>query len=180
MSAPSSRPSGSDGVRASTRPLGVPASYLILTLIVANQAAARTDTSLPYLVQSAPQELRFARLPSQLSRPVRPVIVDKPMTSPNEHANGTEEATTTATTNATTTPTTAPGASTENAAPNSTRPQRPQSGKSETPSDRPETMPIIPDSYAPQTSVRIEDLLPFFVAPVPPQLPPSRATYEVK
>jgi hypothetical protein len=156
--------------RSSALQLCAPASYLLLTLIIANQAAARTDTSLPYLVQVSPEALRFARVPPVLPRPAYPAIAEKNPLTPEElisggqpapsdlpHASGPPE----------NTPATLPGQPSSHPAPGSQ--VAPPLGRIE----------IIPDAYAPN-HVRIEDLLPFFIAPPPRPVPPSRATYDVK
>jgi hypothetical protein len=71
MSLPPRSPSAHD--RASRARMGVSASGLMLTLLLANQSAARdAPEPLPYLLQSSPQALRFATARVPTAPPPKP------------------------------------------------------------------------------------------------------------
>jgi len=140
--------------------IGTPAACILVTIMAANQAATRSDASLPYLHQDAPQALRFAQSPTTLPPPVRPWESPPPAPVPEiepSSANTPDDA----------------------SVPPST--PKPEAGPvPTTPTPTPTTsegIELVPDVYAPRANVRVDDILPFFL---PPPAPDSRASYEVK
>ncbi len=162
MSSSPRSPSAPD--RASRARIGASASGLVLTLLLANQSAARAAPEpLPYLVRSSPAALRFAtaRMPTPPPPPPEKPEARNPdpAAAPATLAGPGDEA-----------PATTPPATAETAPPRT-------AGDAAARPAAPEGLPIIPDGYAPSAPVSIEDLLPYFT--LPPK-PASRATYEVK
>lgn len=149
-----------------THHLGTSASYLILSILTANQTAARPFTSVPYLVQGAPVALRIS--PNRVPIPPPPPLVilaagtdqDVPDFDPTHLPQ--EQ------------PLLAPPT------PAVLDPKDAQSKPISTPDippGAPGSVPLIPDRFQRPTPVRVEDLLPFLL---PAPRPVSRATYELK
>jgi hypothetical protein len=161
MSAQFPRPSGSVRIRTGARRLGTPAACILVTILAANQASTRSEASLPYLVQAAPQALRFAPVPVVPPPPVRPTDAASakldPEIEPLEAKTGTEVIAP---------PALPPPATSVNTPPATPALPANQGG-----------VEILPDVYAPKAGVRIDEILPFFM---PPEAPVSRATYELK
>ena len=160
MSAPLPRSCGFVRIRTTANRIGTPAACVLVTILAANQAATRSDASLPYLVQDAPQALRFAQPPTTLPPPVRPW--ESPPQAPTPESEPS--------------PVQPPS---EVSAPPSTNP--PELAVAPT-TPKPPTTPaggieLVPDAYAPRTNIRVDEILPFFA---PPSAPVSRATYELK
>jgi len=178
MSAPHPRSSGSVKIRTNVNRIGTPAACILVTILAANQASTRSHASLPYLVQGAPQALRFAQAPPTLPPPVRPweipppakpeleheTTLSKRATDPhdNAHAGSHANAHSGSLDNA------HAGPSTPAAIP--TQPTPPSANENG-------GVELLPDTYAPKPPVHVEDILPFFL---PPTAPVSRATYELK
>jgi len=150
----------------------VNASCLLLTILAANHAAARSDTSLPYLAQTAPETLRFAARRILGPPPIRPGTntISMEPTLGHESASSTDTTPAALVTSTTTTSDhdpVLPGFFSTPAQPATPPP--------------PYGVALVPDIYAPlPPPVTIEDLLPFFIPPPAPAAPPSRATYELK
>ncbi|MFA6290062.1 MAG: hypothetical protein WC661_21970 [Opitutaceae bacterium] len=164
MTAPAQRSSGVVRIHTSARRFGAPVSCLLVAILTANQASARTNASLPYLVEGAPDALRFVPLHKILPPPKRPSAIQTDPPEPGKPAPAGEPSTPVvvdAGPHAAPTPAPAPVGA-------------PPAGPLASPNSGAE---LVPDIYAPAPPVRIEDILPFFVAPPPPV---SRATYELK
>ena len=146
-------------IRTSANRIGTPAAYILVTILAANQAATRSDASLPYLLQDAPQALRFAQTPTTLPPPVRPW--ETPPQAPAPESD----------------PSSAKNTDDANAPTSTTQPELVIVPPTPKPPPPPGGIELVPDAYAPRTNIRIDDLLPFFV---PPANPVSRATYELK
>lgn len=149
-----------------THHLGTSASYLILSILSANQTAARPFTSVPYLVQGAPVALRISL--NRVPIPPPPPLVILPA------GNGQD----------------APDFDPTHLPQEQPLPIQPtpavldpkvtESKPASTPDippGAPGSVPLIPDRFQRPTPVRVEDLLPFLL---PAPRPVSRATYELK
>jgi hypothetical protein len=171
MSLPPRSPSAHD--RAIRARMGVSASGLMLTLLLANQSAARdAPEPLPYLLQSSPQALRFATARVPTAPPPKPGERDAmdahagaDASSPSASGPGDQSRKDDPTAAG---ETVLAGEVNDAAAPPATSPSAPEPAAG---------LPILPDGYAPQTAVSVEDLLPYFSAPPKSA---SRASYEVK
>lgn len=158
--------------------LGSPVSCLFLTLLAANQAAARETPSLPYLKQAAPTALRFAM--ARVRTPAPPPLGEVAAASSSVQAPASSGSTSEAglaevapASGAADASDVAPAefggmpgegvASPDGAGANS--PDGPAQGG----------VRLLSDRYAPP--VRVEDLLPFFLPAEPAR---SRAEYELK
>lgn len=144
------------------------ASCLLLTILAANHAAARPDTSLPYLAQTAPEALRFAVRRPLGPPPVRPGTLSEKTADAHESAPAPEIAAD------------AHAAAGHASAPDNVaaHPAPAHVGTQPVTTPPPAGAALVPDTYAPAPPpVTIEDLLPFFI---PPAAPTSRATYELK
>lgn len=146
--------------------LGTSASCLILSILAANQTAARPNASLPYLVQSTPMSLRvsLARLPNPPPPPLnlKPTSdkVGEPDYDPT-HLSSEQ-------------------LPLYNPTPAVLDPSDKKFNHIPTPDipqGAPGSVPLIPDQYTRPTPVRVEDLLPFLL---PAPRPVSRAVYELK
>lgn len=144
------------------------ASCLLLTILAANHAAARSDTSLPYLAQTAPEALRFAVRRPLGPPPVRPAALSEKTPDANESAPTPETSPAVHSSDSlANTPGNLPTHTAPTPSSTHTAPTPPATGAS-----------LVPDTYAPApVPVTIDELLPFFI---PPTAPPSRATYELK
>jgi len=154
------RPSGGFvRIRTTANRIGTPAACILVTILAANQAATRSDASLPYLLQDAPQALRFAQTPTTLPPPVRPweslPLAPAPESEPSSAKNPDDA----------TAPTSTPQPELV-IVPPTPKPPPPPGG-----------IELVPDAYSPRTNIRVDDILPFFM---PPANPVSRATYELK
>lgn len=161
MTAAFSRSDGRITIRPTVNRIGTSAACIIVTIMAANQAAMRSNASLPYLAQDAPQALRFAQTPNTLPLPPRPWNTQPTAPVPESElsqAQSPDEAGV-PTSNPQPEPTIAPPA-----------PIKP-------PPQQPTGIELVPDAYTPRTNIRIDDILPFFV---PPTAPVSSATYELK
>lgn len=179
MSSLHSRSPRARRARLSAKQLGVNASCLLLTIISANHAAARPDTSLPYLAQTAPESLRFDVRRVLGPPPSRPGAITAEATLAQTSAPSTDASPATQTTSTTITADTissSPGIPSSPALPSSpAQPALPITNIS------PDGISLVPDIYSPfAPPVTIDDLLFFFVPPRPNPAPPSRATYELK
>lgn len=145
--------------------LGTSASYLLVTILSANQAAARPVPSLPYLVQAAPIALRFS-LPRIHSAPPPPIRLEPP-----SEADGLPDYDPTHLDQGPPLHHPTPAV----IQPADTRPPGPPTP--DIPPGAPGSVPLIPDRYGPAKPVRVEDLLPFLL---PAPRPVSRATYQIK
>jgi hypothetical protein len=153
---------------------GASASCLLLTILAANQAAARdAPASLPYLQLSSPVALRFAAAPAlrapppPLGRPAQPLPSTEPP-PPTERPDNSPA-------NLPADPLPAPTPP-DAATPGAENPPTPTAPLTEPP---PVTrgLPLLPDDFARPTPLSVEEFLPFFA---PPPRPVSRATYEIK
>jgi hypothetical protein len=157
------------GARLSSGRLGVNASCLLLTILAANHAAARSDTSLPYLAMTGPEPLRFA-----VRRPLGPLPV-RPGALSEKTSEDPESAPTTEKSSDAHSPAN-PAGTPANVVSRPTTTAQPVVQPVTTPP--PSGAALVPDTYAPPPApITIEDLLPFFI---PPAAQPSRATYELK
>jgi hypothetical protein len=153
------------------------ASCLLVTILAANQAAARdAPASLPYLQLSAPVALRFAAAP--VLRPPPPPLGRAQGPAPaSEPTPGTE-------------PLLHPDEAPANPPPDApsgtvpTLPPTPVVDESVPPAQPPPEpppvtrgLPLLPDDFARPAPLGVEEFLPFFA---PPPRPVSRATYEIK
>ena len=147
------------GIRTTANRIGTPAACILVTILAANQAATRSDASLPYLLQDAPQALRFAQTPTTLPPPVRPweslPLAPAPESEPSSAKNPDDA----------TAPTSTPQPELV-IVPPTPKPPPPPGG-----------IELVPDAYSPRSNIRVDDILPFFM---PPANPVSRATYELK
>ncbi len=179
MPASHSPPNDRVCVRTGLRRMAAPTSCLLL-ILAANQSAALSDTSLPYLVQGAPEALRFASAKSMAPRPARPVASLKPpATDPPAAVSPQPDAKTKpdpATATASTTPDPSEKANPSLAGSDSSAPSNPSANPNSPPVSP--GIELVPDTYSPRTTVRVEDLLPFFAPPGQPAS--SKATYEMK
>ena len=159
MTAQLSRACGFIGIRTTANRIGTPAACVLVTILAANQAATRANASLPYLLQDAPQALRFAQTPTTLPPPVRPweslPLAPAPESEPSS-AKTPDDATAP----------TSPAQPELVLAPPTPKPPPPPGG-----------IELVPDAYSPRSNIRVDDILPFFL---PPSNPVSRATYELK
>jgi len=146
-------------IRTTANRIGTPAACILVAILAANQAATRSDASLPYLLQDAPQALRFAQTPTTVPPPVRPweslPLAPAPESEPSS-AKNSDDAT----------------------APTSTaQPELVIAPPTPKPPPPPGGIELVPDAYSPRINIRVDDILPFFM---PPSSPASRATYELK
>jgi len=159
MTAQLRQPCGFVRIRSAANRIGTPAACILVTIMAANHAATRVDASLPYLLQDAPQALRFAQTPTTLPPPVRPweslPLAPVPESEPSS-AKTPDDAT---------------------APTSTTQPELVIAAPPPKPPPPPGGIELVPDAYAPRTNIRVEDILPFFM---PPSNPVSRATYELK
>jgi hypothetical protein len=159
MTAQLSRACGFIGIRTTANRIGTPAACVLVTILAANQAATRSNASLPYLLQDAPQALRFAQTPTTLPPPVRPweslPLAPAPESEPSS-AKTPDDAIAP----------TSPAQPELVLAPPTPKPPPPPGG-----------IELVPDAYSPRTNIRVDDILPFFM---PPSNPVSRASYELK
>ncbi|MCS6275411.1 MAG: hypothetical protein H2169_13855 [Opitutus sp.] len=159
MTAQLRQPCGFVRIRSAANRIGTPAACILVTIMAANQAATRSDASLPYLLQDAPQALRFAQTPTTLPPPVRPweslPLAPAPESEPSSAKNPDDA----------TAPTSTPQPELV-IVPPTPKPPPPPGG-----------IELVPDAYSPRTNIRVDDILPFFM---PPSNPVSRATYELK
>lgn len=169
MPPPSPHPGGSH--RA-----GPPVAGLLFTILAANIASSRGLTSLPYLPHGAAQPLRFAPPVAEIQPPLRPWTSRK--RSLADAANSTRWDDIRRLGDADAAPDGADAvydlppppvdpAKTAAAPPVVPEEESAKSGG----------IAILPDTFAPRPNLRVEQFLPFFVAP---SVPTSRATYELK
>ena len=178
MSSSHSRSPRARRASLSAKQLGVNASCLLLTILTANHAAARPDTSLPYLAQTAPESLRFDVRRELGPPPSRPGAIIAEATLAQTSAPSTDASPAAQTTSTTITADTipsSPGIPSSPALPSA--PAQPALPATISSPD----IYLVPDIYSPfAPPVTIDDLLFFFVPPRPNPAPPSRATYELK
>jgi len=159
MTAPLPQSGGFVRIRTTANRIGTPAACILVTILAANQAATRSDASLPYLLQDAPQALRFAQTPTTLPPPVRPweslPLAPAPESEPSPAKNPDDA----------------------NAPTSTPQPELVIVPPTPKPPPPPGGIELVPDAYSPRTNVRVDDILPFFM---PPANPVSRATYELK
>ena len=159
MTAQLPRSCGSIKIRRAANRIGTPAACILVAILAANQASTRANASLPYLLQDAPQALRFAQTPTTLPPPVRPweslPLPPAPESEPSS-VNNTDDVI---------------------ALPSPTQPELVIAPPKPKPTPPPGGIELVPDTYSPRTTIRVDDILPFFL---PPSDPVSRATYELK
>ncbi|MCX6938304.1 MAG: hypothetical protein NTU80_10480 [Verrucomicrobia bacterium] len=165
-------------VRTGLRRMAAPTSCLLL-ILAANQSAALSDASLPYLAQGAPEAMRFASAKSMAPRPARPVASLKPpatdppaAVTPESNPKPKPDSAT-----ATSPPAANPLEKANPAAAGSDPASTSNPSANPNASPPPTGVELVPDTYSPRITVRVEDLLPFFA---PPGQPVSKATYEMK
>ncbi len=145
-------------------------SYLLLSILAANHAAARSDTSLPYLTQTAPEALRFDVRRTLGPPPVRPGAATQDATLVPESAPAPDAS-----------PATQPVSSAPPPGDDLALPDIAGTPAQSATPPPPVGHALVPDIYAPPPPpVTIDELLPFFLPASTPAAPPSRATYELK
>ncbi len=150
--------------RASPSRPGASAPWLLLAILAANHSAARAaPASLPYLAHADPAPLRHAPAPPRLppppplASPAAPTSSSDPAPDPDLPAGAD-----------------APASATkgDGASPRPPDSAPPRNSPGPTP-----PAPILPDTYAPGSTVTVQDFLPFFL---PASRPTSRAVYELR
>jgi hypothetical protein len=174
--------------------LGASATCIFAAIFAANQSAARdAPTTLPYLPQSLPAALRFATVPvpiappPPLSTPVATGPAGPPGPPGPSDASGSPHPGDPAADPSATHDPNAHDPHAHDAAAGAERSDTPRlpdptappgnSTSTPMPPDTPGAPSLLPDTFARQAPVTVQDLLPFFYAP---PRPPSRADYEVK
>ena len=169
MPPPSPHPTG-------THRAGPPVAGLLFTILAANIASSRGLTSLPYLPHGVPQPLRFAPPTVMIQPPLRPWTSRKHSLA--DAANSTRWDDIRMLGEADAAPLGAdavyelPPPPVEPVAPAATTPVATDEETAKS-----SGIAILPDTFAPRPNLRVEQFLPFFVAP---SVPTSRANYELK
>jgi len=176
MSSNPQRPDSSG--RAACARLGASASCLVVTILAANQAAARDALApLPYLAHVAPAALRFAAARPPTPPPPRPAVrPEEKAPAPENPATDPAPDPTNPAAQSPPTPMPAGAPGDEAAATVPTRPV-PPSATTDPTAAPPSGLPVLPDEYARPAPVTVDQLLPYFLPPPPPV---SRAAYEIK
>lgn len=174
MSSNPQRPDSSG--RAACARLGASASCLVVTILAANQAAARDALApLPYLAHVAPAALRFAAARPPTPPPPRPAVrPEEKAPTPENAAAGPDPAPANPAAQSPPAPAGAPG---DDAAASAPAEPSPPPATTDPTAAPPSGLPILPDAYARPAPVTVDQLLPYFLPPPPPV---SRAAYEIK